>query len=173
MAFLVHGRTAPESDAIVAALRRLIDDEGRVGDAFEMRGDPEECQKRGINSLPAVILLRRPPNDYEILFAGSVPTDHHLAMWVADLPPKPRSLLVAAAMVVAKIAPDTRRGLATKTRGEFVAHGHYSPGTFIRNSWLLHNPRLLASCGTKDPDTASSRIFEEAWQILQLVSGAS
>ncbi|OAI10766.1 hypothetical protein A1359_16060 [Methylomonas lenta] len=45
---------------------------------------------------------------------------------------------------------------------------YHTIGMAIKNAWL-HKPdnQLLASCGTSQPDDASSVIISELWQALQ------
>ena len=77
----------------------------------------------------------------------------------------PKTLTEAVERLLSELSDDDKKLIAEMPE-EDLDQFHMTWGTGIRNSWLWGNKKLLESCGTLLPDSASSAIVSAVWMAL-------
>ncbi|MDP1718633.1 MAG: hypothetical protein Q8L40_11215 [Burkholderiales bacterium] len=84
----------------------------------------------------------------------------------------PRDKIVAVALLIAKMTPDSGASLA-RTKREDLFPDHTGLADFIRQHFGLWdgNTALIESCACDSPDDAAVAIVEMTWKALRAAAG--
>ncbi len=169
---------------IDARLRRI----GRQGDMVPWVPGPEIREQLGLRALPAVVLIRNWPRDFEVMCEGREPPDEVVERLAEFFPREfdqrafakktartlqearrnaPRTLQEAVRRLLNELSDDDKRMVRETPERELIQF-HFGWGLGIRNAWLHGTDgQLLRSCGAREPDEASMTIIRAVWSALR------
>ena len=87
-----------------------------------------------------------------------------------ELGKAPETVTEAVGRLLVALSDDQKAEIAAMKEGDLISL-HFGLGMEIRNAFGLHDlgSKLLADCGTPNPDDGAGVIIKKLWEQLQVV----